>query len=121
MKPEIRRRARRRQRLRWFRYNIEYPFRSIVGTIAFPFRHPVLWVFAMRLRLHYWLGLPMPSIPKARIWVSTDGLNWHDFDTSNLPEGLRLSSVELHDGVLVVALYSNDEVGGYLYSTPFEP
>lgn len=60
-------------------------------------------------------------VPKARIWVSTDGLNWHDFDTSNLPEGLRLSSVELHDGVLVVALYSNDEVGGYLYSTPFEP
>lgn len=60
-------------------------------------------------------------VPEARIWLTTDGVNWHDFDTSTLPEGLRLSSVELHDGVLVAALYSNDEVGGYLFSTPFEP
>lgn len=56
-------------------------------------------------------------VPEARIWLTTDGVNWHDFDTSTLPEGLRLSSVELHNGVLVAALYSNDEVGGYLMRT----
>lgn len=59
--------------------------------------------------------------PETRIWVSTDGANWHDFDTSALPEGLRVRSVALHDGVLVVALYSNDKIGGYLMSTRINP
>jgi hypothetical protein len=40
-----------------------------IAAAAFPFRRPVLWWFAVRLRLHYSWGLPMPRIPKARIWV----------------------------------------------------
>lgn len=55
--------------------------------------------------------------PETRIWISTDGVNWHDFDTSALPKGLRVRSVALHDGVLVASLYSNEEIGGYLSST----
>lgn len=55
--------------------------------------------------------------PEKRIWISTDGVNWNDFDTSTLPEGLRVSSVALHDGVMVAALYSNEEIGAYLVSS----
>lgn len=55
--------------------------------------------------------------PEVRIWYTLDGGTWTEYDTSAIPKGLRVKSVELHDGVLVAALYSNDEIGGYLMST----
>lgn len=54
--------------------------------------------------------------PEARVWYSIDGIRWSDIDTSTFPERVRMGSVVLHHGVLVVSLRHDVENRGYLVS-----
>jgi len=63
MSPEIRERARRRHLERNWRYFVVYPIAGVLGTIAFPFRHPCAALFVLRIRLHYRFGWRYPPVP----------------------------------------------------------
>jgi hypothetical protein len=54
--------------------------------------------------------------PEPRVWLSTDGITWESLDISALPEELRLGSVALHDGLLVVAGHHDPTPTGYLFT-----
>jgi hypothetical protein len=71
--PEIRARARRRHLERNWRYYVVYPIAGALGSIAFPFRHPILWIWLRRMDLHRFMGFELPPPPRCatryRRWV----------------------------------------------------